>query len=133
MQFGVLAHFAGGRILGLGVLAHARLKYQARKIDKIHKHIKFLCMISCGRLFEYCQYVLFTKRIETFWFSSFSNTRNIRTYCFKHVKVFILVEMYQIRKEKKLSYSQRFLNYIKCHKDLNTLKMYKLKALLSKN
>ena len=77
-------------------------KNQARKIDKIHKHIKFLCIISCGKLFEYSQYVLFTKRIETFQFRSFSNTRNIRTYRFKHVKVFILVEMYQYQKRKKV-------------------------------
>ena len=39
----------------------------------------------------------------------------------------------KIRKEKNFNYSQRFLNYIKCHKDFNTLKLYTLKALLRKN
>ena len=31
------------------------------------------------------------------------------------------------------NYSQRFLNYIKCRKDFNTLKLQTLKTLLSKN
>ena len=39
----------------------------------------------------------------------------------------------KIRIEKNVNYSQRFFNYIKCHKDFNTLKLYTLKALLSKN
>ena len=38
-----------------------------------------------------------------------------------------------MRKENNFNNSQRFLNYIKCHKDFNTLKLYTLKALLSKN
>ena len=32
-----------------------------------------------------------------------------------------------------LNYLQRFSNYIKCHKDFNTLRLYTLKALLSKS
>ena len=39
----------------------------------------------------------------------------------------------KISKEKNLTYSQRFLSYIKCHKDFNILKFYTLKALLTKN
>ena len=49
-------------------------------------------------------YVLFTKRIETFWFGDFRNTRDIRTYCFQ---VYILIQIYQNQKRKKLNYSQR--------------------------
>ena len=77
-------------------------------------------------------YILFTKRIETFWFRDFSNTRDIRTYCFKYFQVYILVHLYQNQK-KHLNYSKRFVNYKKCHKDFNTLKWYTLKALLIKN
>ena len=40
--------------------------------------------------------------------------------------------MYQNQKRKNLKYSQRFLNYVK-RQDLNTLKLYTLKALLRKN
>ena len=51
----------------------------------------------------------------------------------KHFVFFIFWYMCtKIRKEKKLNYSQRFLNYIKCHKDFNTLKLYTLKSLLNK-
>ena len=35
--------------------------------------------------------------------------------------------------KKKMNYSQIFLNYVKGHKDFNTLKLYALKPLLSKN
>ena len=45
---------------------------------------------------------------------------------------YILIHLYQIQK-KKLNFSQRILNYIKCYKDFNTLYLYTLKALLSKN
>ena len=86
---------------------------------------------NCGNILNI--YILFTKSIETFWFRDFSNTRDIRTYCFKYFQVYILVQMYQNQKRKNLNYSQRFLNYIKCHKDFNTPKLYTLKALLSKS
>ena len=46
-------------------------------------------------------YILFTKSIETFWLRDFSNTRDSRTYCFKHFQVYILVQMYQNQKRKK--------------------------------
>ena len=35
--------------------------------------------------------------------------------------------------KKKMNYSQIFFNYVKGHKDFNTLKLYALKSLLSKN
>ena len=65
---------------------------------------------------------------------SFSNTRDFRTYCFKYLQVYILIHLYQNQeRETKLNYFQRFLKYIKCWKDFNTLKLYTLRALLSKN
>ena len=39
----------------------------------------------------------------------------------------------KIRKEKNWTIHKDLLNYIKCHKDFNTVKLYTLKALLSKN
>ena len=78
--------------------------------------------------------MLFTKRrIETFWFRNFSNTRNIRTYCFKYFEVYILIHLHQNQKRKNLNYSQRLLKYIKCHKYFNTIKLYTSKSLLSQN
>ena len=50
-------------------------------------------------------YILFTKRIEIFWFRDFSNTRDIRTYCFKYFQVykytFWYIYIYQNQKRKK--------------------------------
>ena len=40
--------------------------------------------------------------------------------------------LYQNQKRKKLNYSKRFFNYIKCHKDFSTLKLYTFKVLLNK-
>ena len=78
-------------------------------------------------------FILLIKRIETFWFRDLSKAQDIRTYCFKYFQAYILIYLYQSQKEKCFNYWQIFLNYIKCHKDFNTLKLYTLKALLSKN
>ena len=45
--------------------------------------------------------MLFTKRIETFWFRDFSTTRDIRTYFSKYFQVYIFVQIYQNQKTKK--------------------------------
>ena len=45
--------------------------------------------------------MLFTKRIETFWFGDISNTRDIITYCFKYFQVYILIHLHQNQKRKK--------------------------------
>ena len=47
------------------------------------------------------RYILFTKRVETFWFRDFSNTRDIRTHGFKYFQVYILIHLYQNQKRKK--------------------------------
>ena len=52
-------------------------------------------------------------------------------YCFKYFQVYILIHLYQNQKRKK--FIHKTLNYIKGYKDFNTLKLYTLKALLSKN
>ena len=56
-------------------------------------------------------YILFTKRIETFWFRDFSNTRDIRTYCFKYSQVYILIQMYQNQKKKFELFKKNFELY----------------------
>ena len=77
--------------------------------------------------------MLLRRSVETFSFRDFSNTRDIRRYCFKYLQVYILIYLYQNQKRKKWNYAQRSLNYIKCQKDFNGLNWNILKALLCKN
>ena len=101
-------------------------------MDKIHKDIKFLCTVfvaNCTNIPNI--YIYYSqKELKHFGLEILvthgileQNVLNIFRYIFWYIYT-------KIRKEKN---SQRFRNYIKCHKDFNTLKLYTLKALLSKN
>ena len=64
---GVLAYFAPWGIFGLGVISTFWLKKSDEKLSKfirILNYNKYLCIIFVLNIFKY---VLFMKRIETFW------------------------------------------------------------------
>ena len=77
--------------------------------------------------------MLFTKRIETFWFRDFSTTRELEHIFLSIFRYIFWYKYTKIRKQKNLNFSQAFFNYIKCHKEFNTLRLYRLKAFFSKN
>ena len=88
-----------GYFLTWGYLDFLGPKNQTRKINEVHKAFELYQVFICNFLWQtvliFPIYILFTKRIENFWFGDINNARDIRTYCFKYFRVYILVHLYQ--------------------------------------
>ena len=87
----------------LGALKHFKPKNQTRKTDKIHKDFElyfFMYNFLWQTVLIFPIYILFKKRIETFWFRDISNTQDIITSCFKYFQVYFLVQLYRNQKRK---------------------------------